>query len=167
MIINRTITERKTVISVSEKTCTNYKLHPALQRKNRIIIHDGWQYYMGGINNEEQLKEFLDFLEIEITDIDSIKKYDSTGKIVFYNLSKSINSPCDGGFWSIEQLKEASKGQKLKKCKGLSNGSLVDCYIGISEDIIEVYRPNPNAKEVYHPMELQESIAYKKNNWYL
>ena len=30
----------------------------------------------------------------------------------------------------MEQLKEMSKGQKLKKFKGLSNGSLVDCYVG-------------------------------------
>jgi hypothetical protein len=155
------------MISISDKTCTDYKLHIALQRKNRIIIHDGWQYYMGGISNEKQLKEFLEFLEIETTTIDSIKEYESTGKIIFYNLSKNINSPCDGGFWSIEQLKESSKGQKLKKFKGLSNGSMVDCYIGISDDIIEVYRPNPNAKEVYKPMELWESIEYKKNNWYL
>jgi hypothetical protein len=42
MIINRCDTKRNTMISISEKTCTDYKLHIALQRENRTIIHDGW-----------------------------------------------------------------------------------------------------------------------------
>ena len=60
-----------------------------------------------------------------------------------------------------------SKGQKLKKFRGLSNGSLVDCYIGIGEDVIDIYRPNPNAKEVYNKMEFQDELKYRRNNWYL
>jgi hypothetical protein len=163
----RTQTGRKTRISISEKVCTNIKVHPAMQRENKIIMHDGWEWYIGKIHNEKELKEVLNFLEIELTDIVYEVKWKTTGKIVFYNLSKNINSSCDGGFWSIEQLEEMSKGQKLKKFKGLSNGSIVDCYIGIGENTIDIYRPNPNAKEVYKPMDHYEELNYRKNNWYL
>jgi hypothetical protein len=163
----RTNTGRKTIISISEKTCTDHNLHPAMRREERIIIHDGWQWQLGCIHNEKDLQDFLNFLEIEITNIDHEVKYESTGKIIFYNLSKNINSPCDGGFWNMEQLQEMSQGQKLKKLKAYSNGSLVDCYIGIGENIIDVYRPNPNAKEVYKPLEITEHINYIRNNWYL
>jgi hypothetical protein len=157
----------KTRISISEKIYTGCDVHPAMQRKEKIIIHDGWQWYIGCIHNEQQLQEVLNFLEIELTDIDHEVEHETTGKIVFYNLSKNINNLHSGGFWSIEQLQEMSKGQKLKKFKGLSNGSIVDCYIGIGEDVINIYRPNPNAKEVYKPMKLEDEIKYRRNNWYL
>jgi len=163
----RTNTGRTTRISISEKTCTDHTLHPAMRREHKIIIHDGWQWLLGNVHNEKQLQEFLNFLEIELTDIDHEVKWESTGKIIFYNLSKSINSPCDGGFWNMEQLQEMRQGQKLKGFKGLSNGSIVDCYIGIGEDIIDIYRPNPNAKEVYKRMELSDELNYRRNNWYL
>lgn len=163
----RTNTNRETRISISEKICNNYKLHPAMQREKNIIIHDGWQWYMGNINNKDQLNDFLEFFEIELTNIDHEVEWETTGKITFYNLSKNINNPCGGGFWNMEQLKEMSKGQRLKKIKGLSNGSIVDCYIGIGENIIDIYRPNPNAKEVYKKMELSEELEYRRNNWYI
>lgn len=163
----RTSTGRKTRISISEKICTDYKIHPAMQRENKIIIHDGWEWYIGNIHNQQELKKVLEFLEIELTDIDHEVNHKTTGKIVFYNLSKNINSPCDGGFWNMDQLQEMSKGQRLKKFKGLSNGSITDCYIGIGENIIDIYRPNPNAKEVYKTMEHNEELNYRRNNWYL
>ena len=161
------MTGRKTTISISEKTCNDYNVHPAMRRGNKIIIHDGWEWHIGTIHNEKQLYELLNFLEIELTDINHEVEYATTGKIIFYNLSKNISSPCDGGFWSIEQLEEISKDQKLKKFKALSNGSLVDCYIGIGKDVVNIYRPNPNAKEVYKKMDFQEELNYRRNNWYL
>lgn len=162
-----TQTERTTRISISEKTCTDYKLHPAMQREKKIIIHDGWQWHIGNINSNTHLQEMLDFFEIKLTDINSEVTHNTTGKIVFYNLSKNINNPCNGGFWSMEQLQEMSKGQKLKKIKGLSNGSIVDCYIGIGENVVDIYRPNPNAKNVYKRMELLDELNYRRNNWYI
>jgi len=156
-----------TRISISEKVCNDYNVHPAMQRRERIIIHDGWQGHIGRVHNEEQLQQVLNFLEIKLAGIDHEVEYDTTGKITFYNLSKNINNPCNGGFWNMEQLQEMSKGQKLKKFKGLSNGSLVDCYVGIGENVINIYRPNPNAKEVYQKMDFAEELEYRRNNWYL
>ena len=156
-----------TRISISEKVCNDYNVHPAMQRRERIIIHDGWRGHIGRVHNEEQLQQVLNFLEIKLAGIDHEVEYDTTGKITFYNLSKNINNPCNGGFCNMEQLQEMSKGQKLKKFKGLSNGSLVDCYVGIGENVINIYRPNPNAKEVYQEMDFAEELEYRRNNWYL
>jgi predicted Zn-ribbon and HTH transcriptional regulator len=163
----RPSTGRRTKISISEKTWIDLKEHPSMYRESTVIIHDGWEWNIGTIHNKKELEEVLNFLEIELTTIDNEVKYAQTGKIVFYNVSKNINNPCDGGFWNMEQLQEMSRGQKLKKFKGLSNGSLVDCYIGIGEDRIDIYRPNPNAKEVYQKLSQSEEINYRRNNWYL
>ena len=67
----------------------------------------------------------------------------------------------------MEQLKEQSSNKPLKKLKGYSNGSLVDCYISIDEDRVTVYRPNPNAKEVYNRMEIKESREFRENHWHI
>lgn len=159
---------RKTRISISEKICSRHDVHPAMRRDDKIIIHDGWQWLIGKIHNEKELKEVLNFLEIELTDIDHEVEWETTGKIKFYNLSKNINrSYYAGGFWNMEQLEEDSKSNRLKRFKGLSNGSLVDCYAEIDDDIITIHRPNPNAKEVYNKMALEDEMQYRINNWYL
>lgn len=160
-------TGRTTTISISEKTYNDYDVHPAMRREEKIIIHDGYQWHIGSIKNEENLKDMLKFLEIELTTVACEIEHETTGKITHYNLSKNINNSSYGGFWNMEQLQEMSKGEKLKKLKGLSNGSIVDCYIGIGENSINIYRPNPNAKEVYKTMELDQEIDFRINNWYL
>lgn len=160
-------TGRITRISISEKTYKDYDVHPTLRREEKIIVHDGWEWHMGCVQNEEELKKMLDFLEIELTTVDHEVEYDTTGKIVFYNLSKNINRPCMGGFWDLEQLEEVFKDKKVKKFKGLSNGSLVDCYAVIGEDIVDIYEPNPNAKNVYVEMEIKDEIKFRKTHWYL
>jgi|SRR5690625_2469624 len=42
----------------------------------------------------------------------------------------------------------------------LCNGSLVTCYWVNKGGVHHVYRPNPNAKEVYTPLPLEEHIKY-------
>lgn len=53
---------------------------------------------------------------------------------------------------------------QAKKIKALSNGAIVDCYYTTTENTIEFYRPNPNAKNVYLPLPIEESIKYHKEN---
>ena len=122
---------------------------------------------MGNINNKEELKDFLDFFNIELMEVFQEVEYETTGKINFYNLSKNIINYRDGGFWSIEELRKITNNAELKKVKGLSNGSVVDCYAEIKEDEVIIYRPNPNAKEVYQTMTLEDELNFRKNNWYI
>lgn len=161
-------TGRITTISISERTCMSPDVEPAMRRRERIIIHDGGQYHIGSVRDEKDLEELLKFLEIEMTDIAWERELETTGKVVCYNLSKRINNPYNGGYWNMEQLQEMSAGKKLKCLKGLSNGSIVDIYVGIGEDEVEIYRPNPNAKEVYKPFEThEEELNFRRNHWYL
>ena len=51
------------------------------------------------------------------------------------------------------------------KYTDLSNGSLVDCYYTNENNVYTQYRPNPNAKEVYKPMELKQHIEYMRTNY--
>lgn len=161
-------TNRITQISISEKTCTDPSVIPAMRRSHRIIIHDGWQWQIGSVRDEKDLEELLEFLEIELTDVAWEREWETTGKIVCYNLSKHINNDSHGGYWNMEQLQEAAQGKKLKGLKGLSNGSIVDIYVGIGEDEVEIYRPNPNAKEVYKPFgSISKELDFRRNHWYL
>ena len=103
----------------------------------------GYQYIIGKIGAFRTEKEYLSclknlniklkFQETRVTNDDVIKIY-TTNKIITNKL-----------FWKKEEVKN------LKKVVGLSNGSKVDCYIHEIDDInVEIYRPNPNAEEVYN-----------------
>jgi hypothetical protein len=63
------------------------------------------------------------------------------------------------GFWSLDELPSG-----VVPFIGLSNGSLVTCYAANDGEKISLYRPNPNAKEVYKPMTTAEHIAYVRKH---
>lgn len=72
--------------------------------------------------------------------------YESTYKII------------DAYFWKITELPN-----RAKPIKALSNGSIVTCYYfkNYKDNTITIYRPNPNAKEVYKPLNIEEHIQHK------
>lgn len=45
---------------------------------------------------------------------------------------------------------------------GLCNGGLVTCYASQSPEKTTIFRPNPNAKNVYNPLPLKAQIAFSK-----
>ena len=103
----------------------------------------GYQYIISEVGAFRTKKEFesclknlnisLNFLKTKVTDSNIIKIYTAEKIITEKSFLK----------------KEEVKG--FKKVIGLSNGSKVDCYIHEIDDInVEIYRPNPNAKEVYN-----------------
>ena len=108
----------------------------------------GYQYIVRGVTAFRTKKEFesclknlnisLKFQETKVTDSNVIKIY-TANKII---TKKS--------FWKKEEV------EGLKKVVGLSNGYKVDCYIFYNIDGInvEIYRPNPNAEEVYNKHDL-------------
>ena len=63
-------------------------------------------------------------------------------------------------FWRMEEIPKDAV-----KYIDLSNGSLVDCYYTNEKNVYTVYRPNPNAKEVYKPMELKQHLEYISINY--
>lgn len=65
----------------------------------------------------------------------------------------------DRYFWELSDIPN-----NAVKFTGLSNGSLVDCYYLNEGNKTTIYRPNPNAKEVYKPLDLNAHIAYMREN---
>ena len=113
----------------------------------------GYQYIVRGVTAFRTKKEFesclknlnisLKFQETKVTDSNIIKIY-TAEKIVTNRY-----------FWKKEEV------EGLKKVIGLSNGYKVDCYIFYNIDGInvEIYRPNPNAEEVYNKHDLNTLLG--------
>ena len=79
-----------------------------------------------------------------------------TGKTEIYKLHGKYEEDC---FWSIEEVPE-----NAKRFKGLSNGHYVDCYYAKTNGLNKIFRPNPNAKEVYKPCDFEEHFYYAKHD---
>lgn len=131
------------------------------RHRSPIIIHDGWQWHFAKFNNWEQLERFLNFagLEIELEEEKQWVFNPKCGKWRKYAVNRKLDDTCNGGFWSLSEIPEGAK-----KIKGHSNGSIVDCYIFNDGETLHVYRPNPNAKEVYKPLGLNEHIKYMQEH---
>lgn len=152
----------RTYLTVSEKTDHRY-------HRSYYILHNGFEWYHADFNNKDQMDKLLDFLECEIVSTEKTTESEFTGKVTYYNLSKDIISHCDGGFWNISQMLKQVGNRRVKSFIGLSNGSLTICYAAFDDtnNTVEILRPNPNAKEVYHTMPLDIEIEYRKTYWYI
>lgn len=100
-------------------------------------------------------KWFNDFIKrhkIELTISDQYKdKYNK--QVIIYESDRTIS---DSYFTAISQVPTDAK-----KYTDLCNGSLVDCYYTRGS----IYRPNPNCKDIYIPLDLKEHIAFININW--
>lgn len=120
--------------------------------RSEIIIHKGNGYYLAEFRDQEQLDEFARMIGFEYR-----KRKEEEGKpfglYQEYDIDRRF---VDGAmFWKIDDLPE-----NAKPFLGLSNGSIVTCYFTNDGETVTIYRPNPNAKEVYHPLPLEKHIAY-------
>jgi hypothetical protein len=106
------------------------------------VTKDGIGYT--AFREKKDFERWLKTLCIKIEKID--ERVDSiAGRIEVYKPSESLQI-IDTYFRS----KDYEKIKNYKKVIGLSNGSKVDCYINkINDNVIEIYRPNPNDKDIY------------------
>lgn len=153
-----------TILVVSEKTDSK-------RYRSKYILKNISQHYHFDTNNKKLMNECLEFLECTIEKDDDFTTYtEENGKTEVFRVSKNIiANEFMGGFWNLEQLREMINGRRYEHFTGLSNGSLVTCYAAFDDNnnTVEILRPNPNAKEVYKPLELKAHIEYKKNHWVL
>lgn len=125
--------------------------YPRLQdRLYKIIIHDGWQWHFSRPNNKEQLDSLCKTLGIN------------------YELVKEEENWKEFKTNTIYQSESFTKFEDIPKdaikIKGLSNGSIVDCYFTNNSGVLTVFRPNPNYKDIYKPMDIEKHLEYQKNN---
>ena len=133
-------------LTYRKSTCTFHRSH--------WIIHDGQSHYFAEFENEEQLKFFAETIGFTYT-LREVKEYVGCEPLYFFDVSKDIVEPRDGGFWNLNELPFG-----VKPIKALSNGSIVTCYYRNVKTFIEFYRPNPNATAVYHPLPMQDHLAH-------
>lgn len=130
--------------------------------RSHWIIHNG-NKVIGGIraefNSQEQLDIFAKTLGFTYELISESAWLGNKGNTYKeYRMSKNIVEPFGfGGFWKLDDLPEG-----VKPIKALSNGSIVTCYYRSLDDVIEFYRPNSNAKEIYHPLNTELHISHRK-----
>ena len=121
------------------------------------IIHNGL-YYLAEFDKKEQLDFFAETLGFtyEMKDGETTRTRDGEeSTYIEYTLSHSFEE--EPSFWKREDVPALARPVKL-----LSNGRIVTGYVWNDGKTIHIYRPNPNAKEVYKPMSLEDHIAYKK-----
>jgi hypothetical protein len=124
--------------------------------RSHVILHKDYQWHFGDFDNMEQLQFLADTLGFEFELVEE-KAWPAGGTYRKYAMNRKIDSPCSGGFWKREDVPA-----EAKPIKALSNGSIVTCYFTNDGETIRFYRPNPNAKGVYKPLELSEHIAHCK-----
>lgn len=120
-----------------------------------ISKYNNTMFNIASFENLEQFKIFMQTLDFKIKLLEVVNG-DTQKEIQIYTSNYKI---IDSSFWNLEELPK-----RAKPLKALSNGSIVTCYYckNYKENTITIYRPNPNAKTVYKPLELQEHIAHKK-----
>lgn len=92
-------------------------------------------------------------------ELDRIDTFERDGELKTAKTYKAHGTIEERSFWCMDEVPE-----NANMFKGLSNGSLVDCYYIHTKNGSEIYRPNPNAKNVYEPLSLEDHIEYQKIN---
>ena len=151
-----------------------------------------WQYHVGTFRTEEQLQNFAKMLgftyewtvirkdgykegrcshiiENHSKDKEPSEIWEKYYRMTFYGDDTEHQK---GLKWLHSHFKFETQAfgintdnlQKATRFKCHSNGSIVDGYFLNENGRIKIYRCNPNAKDFYHPLPLEEHIAFCKAN---
>lgn len=133
-----------------------YKNKPE-QKDYKIVIEEAnsWQFNIASFENIKQFEFFRQTLGFKIKLKQILHENTEKEVKIYWTNYNIVSSP----FWSLDELPK-----KAKPIKALSNGSIVTCYYNknYKTKTITIYRPNPNAKNIYDPLELQEHISHTK-----
>lgn len=119
---------------------------------------NNFMFNIASFKTIEQLEKFKNLLGFDY-ELQEIVNEGLKNEVKIYNLDYTIVDDFTGGFWKLEYIPK-----NAIKFKALSNGSIVDCYFKKDKrkNEIRIYRPNPNAKEVYKPLTTDEHIEFQK-----
>ena len=126
--------------------------------RHPVVLHRG-QWHLGRFPSMERLKQFLDYAGISIGELVEEYETDDCGLYRRWNVDFTVQ---EEGFTKRMSLPEGAK-----PFTGLSNGSLVTCYLYNDGRILHIYRPNPNAKAVYNPCSVDEHIKFCRKYGYV
>lgn len=103
-------------------------------------------------------KGFQFFLESRNLKLNLVDEFynEKSGTVKLFDIIGEIH---ENSFWHIEEIPVDAIPYK-----DLSNGKIVTCYYKHIENGSIIYRPNPNAKDVYKPLPIDEQIKYQEIN---
>lgn len=114
-------------------------------RRMKVQIMKDWNYILHEFKTIKAFKAFAEHIGLTY-------RKENSGRYFSNQFLK------DKLFWTMDELP--------KDCKpfyGLSNGNMVTCYAHKEGDVITFYRPNPNAKDVYKPLDMDGRRKYDGN----
>lgn len=120
----------------------------------KIILHKN-QWYFGEFDSIDQLNFFAKTVGFKIRYVDMVKYRGATGMVARFTLDRQFVE--EGYFWNLNQIPDGAK-----PIKAHCNGSIVTCYYLNDGKNIHWYRPNPNAKNVYKPLNIEEHIKHNR-----
>ena len=123
---------------------------------NKYILHNGFMWHLGRFPEFEKLKAFMDLAGLKMK-LEETKHCKRGGEFKRWSIDCDLDD--HNHFWSLSELP-----REVKPFMGMSNGSLVTCYLYNDGKCLHIYRPNPNAKEVYKPLPLDEHIKFHRKN---
>lgn len=131
----------------------NSKIDERYHRRH-WILHKDFDFYLAEFDTEEHLRFFAETLGFTY-ELKEERTEMNGGTYKEFKVSHYFkNEPY---FCKREEVPAEARPVKL-----LSNGSIVTGYVWNDGTTIHIYRPNPNAKEVYKPMTHEDHIAYQK-----
>jgi hypothetical protein len=114
----------------------------------------GTFYNIATFTAEEQFNRFCETFDVKYNECE-VEQVGCVFKHTGYLNAAIYNAPLH-----FLTLSELPKGRR--KFKALSNGSIVDCYFKRNGKNIIIYRPNPNAKEIFKPVTSDEHILHQR-----
>lgn len=108
--------------------------HYMRERRSKVVIMQDFMYIFKEFYTIKAFKEWADYVGLTY-------RKDDSGQ---YYANQFLRSKY---FWKLEELPEG-----CKPVEDLSNGSKVRCFAHNDGETLTIYRPNPNAKDVYIPM---------------
>lgn len=133
-------------VTFAERTSSHHRSHIIINRADA-------NFYLAEFDNVEQFDFFLETLGVTYEPA-TWWESPTLGIVREYLLSHVLR---DGGYFKgRDELPVGSK-----PIKALSNGYLVTCYFFNDGRNVTLFRPNPNARNVYHPMTLEQQINHR------
>lgn len=129
------------VYSMKNFWITEYEIPERSDQK--VIIHRDPLNQFKCFPNMNELRRFADNIGFDYS-LWMEQPSDKLGVIRTYSMSHYIDDPYERNFWDISEIPPGAKKIFL-----MTWGKMATCYRVIDGDIIHIFRPNPNAIELY------------------
>lgn len=123
---------------ITECEKTHWEMHDS-----KVIIHRDIFWQFKGFSSMAELDKFAKLLGFEYELFDTFKNH-HLGTVKKYAMSHYIDDDIGRSFWKLSDIPVGAKKVNL-----MDNGDVVTCYFINDGQVIHIYRPNPNVKELH------------------